>query len=441
MSLDDISKQLAEATGKAALLAERVREGTGSDDIKAIRAELDTYKGQVATLVQQREEAEQAEELKSLRAEIEELKAVRTGRKFAFSVDGTEQRPMDEPFAVTIYKARRRYDPKAIERLNDLQIKAQRQYAMEGKAVGEGTNPGGGYLVPPTYMQDLVALRRASAPLRGFVNVVGGIRSDLVYVPTQTAVETVAWTAENAAKTSTDETFGQIATNIFTLAGIAKISNQLLEDSSPAVDQIVQTSLGRGLAIEEDRAMINGSGTGQPTGILNTSGITSTAVSAGTAAAIFDDILSAIGRVQATYFGQPDAILMAPRTWSKMLTAKDSAGRYLTTGVIVGSQMMTLPGTPNPTGSMPGAITTFMGIPVIIDANMPVNLSGTLSAIIVGAFKEAWLLERDGIRMDMSSEAGTAFEQNQTWFRGEERVGFTAARLPSAFQIVSGETA
>jgi HK97 family phage major capsid protein len=81
------------------------------------------------------------------------------------------------------------------------------------------------------------------------------------------------------------------------------------------------------------------------------------------------------------------------------------------------------------------------GYPVLIDANIPVNLTtGTgsnRSVIIVGAFKEAWLFERDGITMDVSSEAGTSFEQNQTWFRGEERVGFTAARLPAGFQIIN----
>jgi HK97 family phage major capsid protein len=68
---------------------------------------------------------------------------------------------------------------------------------------------------------------------------------------------------------------------------------------------------------------------------------------------------------------------------------------------------------------------------------MPVNLSGTNSAVIVGAFREAWWLKRDDVRMDVSNEAGTSFETNQTWFRGECRMGFTAARLTSAFQIIS----
>jgi len=88
-----------------------------------------------------------------------------------------------------------------------------------------------------------------------------------------------------------------------------------------------------------------------------------------------------------------------------------------------------------------GAGLTFSGIPLVIDPNMPiaqtVGANTNRSSIIVGAGREAWFLENQGVAMDVSSEAGTSFEQNQTWFRGEQRAGFTAARLTAAFQIVS----
>jgi HK97 family phage major capsid protein len=438
---EDIQKEIGTLAERAAGLLERLDKAPNGADLKAMRTDIESTKTDVADLLKEKAELEMAEEVKAMRDELEAFKAWsgRTDRKFEFG-NGQNNTIDERAFTVTMYKARHG-DTKAQERLADLHKKSVEAFQMEGKAIGEGTNVGGGYLVPPTFNQDLVALRRASSPMRDFVTVIGGLKSDLVYVPTQTAVETVGWVAENAMKPSTDETFSQISVLIFALAGIAKVSNQLLEDSSPAVDQIVKTSLGRGIAIEEDRAIINGTGTGQPTGILNTLGIPSTLVSATTAAAIYDDILSAIGRLNQVYFGQPDAILMAPRTWSKMLSAKDQNLRYLGTSSVVGQTTFNLPGVPNPTGAVPGAMTTIFGVPVIIDANMPVNLAGGTSAIVVGAFKEAWLLERDGFRMDMSSEAGTAFESNQTWFRGEERAGFTAARLPTAFQIIVGETA
>jgi HK97 family phage major capsid protein len=203
----------------------------------------------------------------------------------------------------------------------------------------------------------------------------------------------------------------------------------------------------RGLNIEMDRVVINGSGTGQPTGILNVSGVTSTAstvTSSANVAKLLDDIIGAISRMQQNYFGQPDAIVVSPRTWGVLMTSKDTTGRFLAVPLTSATQALGLPGVPAPTGATAdgmglagGQIFTLFGIPMVIDANMPVNLSGTNSAVIVGAFREAWWLKRDDVRMDVSNEAGTSFETNQTWFRGECRMGFTAARLTSAFQIIS----
>lgn len=429
--IQELTDKLEQATKSATTLAEQLTDTASAEDVATIGAELKALKASIADLEAQRAEAEKDAEIKRLRADVDRLVSIRTERKHLYHVPNVNVGAEPEtPWSVKLWRARRG-DQAARAEMQELQTKAL-------KALGEGTNTAGGYLVPPQYIQDLVMLRRASAPFLQYITSVPGIKSNMVYVPTQTGVETVAWTAENATKTSTDEVFGQIAVNIYTLAGIAKVSNQLLEDSSPAVDQIVKTSLGRGLGIELDRAVINGSGTGQPTGILNTSGVLVTAASAQTAASIFDDIFAAIGRFQAAYYGQPDVILMAPRTYTKMLTAKDSAGRFLAQSTLVGNQMLSTDGNPSQIG---GANLTFSGIPLVVDANVPiaqtVGANTNRSSIVVGAGKEAWLLERDGIAMDVSSEAGTSFEQNQTWFRGEMRAGFTAARLPVAFQVVS----
>ena len=423
--IEELTTRLQEATTKASGIAAKLDNVASQDDLKNVKSEMEATQAEVAKLTAERDALALQAEVKAMRSQLDAVMNTRTERKHQFNINTGAQ--VDEPFTVKMWKAKN----------GDMQAKAA--IAADLKALAEGTNAGGGYLVVPQYIQELVMLRRASAPLLNVVNTVTGVKSNLVYIPTQTTVETVAWTSENGTKTSTDEAFGQIATNIFTLAGIAKVSNQMLEDSSPAVDQIVKMSLGRGLGIECDRTIINGSGTGQPTGILNTSGITSTAASAQTAASIYDDILAAIGRLQTAYFGMPDTIVMSPRTYTKMLTAKDTAGRYLAQSSLVGNQMLTLGGnTAIPTGSIGGTNTTLFGINLVVDANVPNTLiDATRSVVIVGNFKEAWWLERDGITMDVSAEAGTSFEQNQTWFRGEMRAGFTAARLTSAFQIVT----
>ncbi len=69
---------------------------------------------------------------------------------------------------------------------------------------------------------------------------------------------------------------------------------------------------------------------------------------------------------------------------------------------------------------------------------MPTNLGGGTneSRIIVADFKEALILDRQGITVDES--AHVYFTSNQTVFRAEQRVGFTAARTPLAFDVIGG---
>lgn len=366
----------------------------------------------------------------------------------------------------------KRGDYEAYQRLQEQQQKAAEWYATDGdgdldtKALAEATTGAGGFLVPPQYWQAGIAeFRLAAAKIRRMVTVITSVNSNLVYIPRETGVATVGWTAENAAKPSSDQTFGQIAVNIFTLAGISKVSNQLLEDSSPAVDQIVRKDLGRVLGQAEDLAFINGSGSGQPTGILQTAGVLTVAYSAPTAGSGLGDAISAaITAVDSNFFDVPNAILAHPRMIAKLRQVKDTQGRYIfEPGFFVGGPQMggaqaflgsgvgNIPGiqtaqaSPNPGGPV-GSV---WGLPVWSDANIPTTLSwngsayvagGAESPIILGVWEEAYLLERTGVTLDVSNEAGTSFEQNQTWFRGEERLGFTAARQPTAFCFITGTT-
>lgn len=362
-------------------------------------------------------------------------------------------------------------DYAAFQRLEEMQLKAAEYYAtdedgeIDTKALAEATTGAGGFLVPPQYWQQGIAeFRLAAAKIRKLVTVITSINTNLVYIPRETGVATVGWTAENAAKPATDQTFGQLAVNIFTLAGISKVSNQLLEDSSPAVDQIVRKDLGRVLGQAEDVAFINGSGVGMPTGILQTAGVLSVAYAAPTAGSGLGDAISAaMTAVDSNFFDIPNAILAHPRMIAKLRQVKDSQGRYIfepgfwagggpwggTAQSFLASGAGNIPGfqTQNPSNNPGTPVGSVWGVPVWSDANIPTTLNwtgsayttgGTESPIILGVWEEAYLLERSGVTLDVSSEAGTSFEQNQTWFRGEERIGFTAARQPTAFAFITG---
>jgi HK97 family phage major capsid protein len=296
----------------------------------------------------------------------------------------------------------------------------------------EGTGSQGGYLVRPQIERELVAARESDNVLRALCSVLN-VTTNQIQLD-QLGLSTVAgWVAELAQKPeSTGMTLASVTASVFTAAGLATISNQLLADSNPAVDGLVTSDLAKRLVALEEDAFLNGSGSGQPLGLLNTPGLGTTSITTFDPSAdngLLDKILDSILGVQ-TNWGQPTAILMHPRTWTGIIKDKDTSGHYTVGDPGVGPRDVTT--------ARPLAGGTLFGVPVVLSNRIPTNLgSGTNeSRVIVGDFREALVLDRQGITVDESPHV--YFTTNATVFRAETRVGFTAARTPLAFNVIGG---
>lgn len=299
------------------------------------------------------------------------------------------------------------------------------------KALSEGTTTAGGFLVPPQWMQELFAeVRRQGNALRryGWLNI-HPVTTNQILLPKGSGAASVGWVAENATKPSADQTFAQVTVNIFTAAGISKLSKQLVDDSSPTAVDLATRELASLMGVLEEQAIVNGSGSGQPRGILNTTGTNLITVATNTALAIFDALLDGLVAIQTSYYGAPNGALVSPRRLAFLQKARDTQGRYLIEAGARGSGLLN---TQTPVD--------IMGIPVGVSTNVPTNLGGTTNqdAIILGDWNEAHWFQRQDQTLDASDQAGTAFEQNQVWFRLEERAGFSAERYPAAFAVLTG---
>ena len=106
-----------------------------------------------------------------------------------------------------------------------------------------------------------------------------------VAIPKQSGGATAYWLADDGTSiTKSDQAFGQAALVPHKLGADTAYSKELLIQSSIDVEAFVREDLMTVLAIEKDRAGINGLGAqGEPLGILNTTGL-STAVTFGAAA-------------------------------------------------------------------------------------------------------------------------------------------------------------
>lgn len=157
------------------------------------------------------------------------------------------------------------------------------------KALGESDGAAGGFLVPEEFRAQLlmVALEQAVVRPRATVfpmarleqripaihdvshatNVYGGVQ---VYI-----------VGESSTVTETAPTFKQILFTAKKVMGDTAVGNELLQDSPIALEALLTMMFGTAMAWWEDEWFINGTGGGQPLGILNSPALVSVAKEAG----------------------------------------------------------------------------------------------------------------------------------------------------------------
>lgn len=432
--LEQIIQELDAVTAQAQEAVKTAEED--SSKVAEVKALIeDDLKPKIDTLTRERDEAMRAEEVKALRSQVETLDKViadlkKPSGEFVLPNDEEGKAVEDDPYAAGEHsvfldiRMANKGDSAARERLT----KGFQGLNPEGKAMTEGTPAQGGYLVRPQVERQIVETRELDNVLRRLCSRLN-VNTNSIQLDQITLSTTAGWVAELAQKPETTGlTLATVTASVFTAAGLATVSNQLLQDSDPAVDRLVTADLAKRLVALEEAAFINGSGTNQPLGILNTPGIGATALTSTAIVDLLDAILDAIADVE-TDHGAPTAILMHPRTWTRILKSKDAQGAYL---------IAPEAGVQDPRTGFRGPVKTLWGYPVITTNRMPTNLgTGTNeSRVIVGDFREALILDRQGITVDESIHVH--FTTNQTVFRAEQRVGFTAARTPAAFNVVGG---
>ncbi len=433
MELTEIGKALEALQKKA---EDAVASVATAEEAKAI---LDELQPQVATLTAERDAAIKVEEMKALKGKLGTLEGIIADlRKPSgeFVLNGVDEEgkgiDADDPYAdgkLSVFadiRSANKGNQDALGRLTKgLDLSS---LTAEGKAMTEGVAAQGGYLVRPQVERQLVLARESDNVLRGLCSKLN-VTTTSIQLDQLGLTTTAGWVAELATKPeATAMTLATVTASIFTAAGLATVSNQLLADSNPAVDGLVISDLAKRLVALEEAAFIAGTGTGQPLGILNTPGIGATALTATDVLSLLDAILDSIAAVETSH-GAPSAILMHPRTWTRILKSRDAQGAFY---------IDPAGGPQDPRTGQRGPLKSLWGYQVITSNRMPTNLgSGTNeSRVVVADYKEALILDRQGITVDES--AHVYFTSNQTVFRAEQRVGFTAARTPLAFNVVGG---
>jgi len=138
--------------------------------------------------------------------------------------------------------------------------------------------------VPTVHRGDMFieALRAKQVMSALGVTYMGGL-TNRIKMPKIATGATAGFVEELGNVTDQSQTDGSVDLQPRTLGAYVDISRLLMKESVPAIDQIVQDDLLRSVADRIEYHAINGSGSsGQPTGLLNASGVGDVDISAGT---------------------------------------------------------------------------------------------------------------------------------------------------------------
>ncbi len=267
------------------------------------------------------------------------------------------------------------------------------------KALSEGTAADGGYLFPNDFRAEIIKILMDTPRMRGLVRVIP-MRKDVLDIPVESAKATVFWGAENAAITTTTADFGNAQLTAYRMNSIMYMSRELVDDASEVgvVDLIVQ-QFADAVGQEEDKVIIQGSGSGQPTGLTGASGEHETTCSGNLD---FDDVINCFYALPQQYRGQA-SFLVATANVRELRQLKDSQGRYLWVDSVAA-----------------GVAPTILGRPVYENTWVPE------ATIFFGDYKRAYFLgDREQMSVEMTTEGAGTWEKHQVGIKVTERIAGT----------------
>jgi HK97 family phage major capsid protein/HK97 family phage prohead protease len=295
-------------------------------------------------------------------------------------------------------------------------------------AVGAPTT--GGNLVETQLLADsfIDILRNKSSVMDLGITMLSGLVGN-VAIPRQTSATQTFWVTEGTAITQAEALFDQITLSPKQLGARSQYSRLALQQTTPGIEALVRADLAKQMALGIDAAAVSGTGTsGQPRGILNTSGIGSVAM--GTNGAAFTNL---------------DPLIDLERALD-VSNALDGDLYYLTNARVIAmmKKLKDLNGLPLWTGDRNngtrGTYADANGFPVARSNQIPNNLvkgsSGSVcSAMILGDFTQFVVGMWGGLEV-LPNPFGAGYNSGAIDIRAMQTVDMNV-RQPTAFAAIT----
>jgi HK97 family phage major capsid protein len=147
-------------------------------------------------------------------------------------------------------------------------------------ALAEASGVTGGYVVPPDFYRQLLAVISEATFIRprAFVQPMASATLQFPYLDVTTVQQAgvspffggvqMYWTEEAQTRTETEPQFKMMELKAHELSGYSVSSNVLLQDAAFGLEKFLFTLFGQAIAWFEEYAFLQGNGTGKPQGLL-----------------------------------------------------------------------------------------------------------------------------------------------------------------------------
>jgi HK97 family phage major capsid protein len=144
----------------------------------------------------------------------------------------------------------------------------------ERRAMAEGVDASGGYLVAEELSSNIIDLARANAVVFQAGAMTAIMETDTLNLARLATGSTASWKLENDPVTSSDMVWERVQLVSKTVVVQQLLSRELYEDLTPEADGTIRGEIAAAIGLKIDLAVLEGSGTPpEPRGILNTTGV------------------------------------------------------------------------------------------------------------------------------------------------------------------------
>lgn len=210
--------------------------------------------------------------------------------------------------------------------VKDMLTAMRTNFRQVSNVLEEGNDANGGYLVPDEWDKRLIDVLTEENIMRTLgTRITTSGEHKINIAATKPAA---SWVEEGGALTFGDATFDQKNLDAHKLHVAIKVTEELLYDNAFNLENYIITQFGKAIGNAEEDAFLNGTGTGQPTGLFHATKGGNYAVQLANTTIKTDDILNLIYALKRPY-RKNASFIMNDATLAELRKLKDNNQAYI----------------------------------------------------------------------------------------------------------------